>query len=155
MLPFQRKLSCREVKLHSRESLNANPCKQTICPQDTCPKHLKTQTLFNCMSCDSFLLSLSQQSFTVYSTSVFYFLKIFFWFGPFLKSLICYNIVSVLCFGFLATRHVRFQLPNWGLNLHPSHWKMKSQPLDFQGSCLSFIFSLLFLFPETILTKAT
>ena len=30
---------------------------------------------------------------------------------------ICYNVVSVLCFGFLAARHVRAQLPDQGLNL--------------------------------------
>ena len=36
---------------------------------------------------------------------------------------ICYNIASVLPFGFLAARHVSSWLPNQGLNLHPLHWK--------------------------------
>ena len=30
----------------------------------------------------------------------------FFLRGPFLKFLVCYHIASVLCFGFLAERHV-------------------------------------------------
>ena len=44
------------------------------------------------------------------------------------KSLywICYNIASVLGFGFWATGHVGSQLPEQGSNQHPSHWKMKS-----------------------------
>ena len=35
----------------------------------------------------------------------------------------CHSIVSVLCFVFLATRHVGSQLPNQGWNRHPPHWK--------------------------------
>lgn len=34
---------------------------------------------------------------------------------------ICYNITSVLCFGFLTTRHVGSWLPKQGLNPHPLH----------------------------------
>ena len=37
-------------------------------------------------------------------------------------------------FWFLAMRHVRSQLPDQGSNLQPLHWKVKSQPLDHQGS---------------------
>ena len=36
--------------------------------------------------------------------------------------------------GFLASRHVGTQLPDQGSNLHPLHWKAKSQSLDHQGS---------------------
>ena len=35
----------------------------------------------------------------------------------------CHSIVSVLCFGFLATRHVGSQLPDQGWNCHPLHLK--------------------------------
>ena len=41
---------------------------------------------------------------------------------------ICYHIVSVLCFGFLAMRHVGSWLPYQGSNPHPLHWKVKSSP---------------------------
>ena len=42
-----------------------------------------------------------------HSHFLFFSFKDFFWCGPFLNSLwICYSIVSVLCFGFLAPRHV-------------------------------------------------
>ena len=37
-------------------------------------------------------------------------------------------------FGFLAQRHVRSYLPKQGLNSHPLHWKVKSQPLNHQGN---------------------
>ena len=47
---------------------------------------------------------------------------------------ICYNIVSVFCFGFPAMRHVASLLSNQGLNPYPLHWKVKSWPLDCQGS---------------------
>ena len=36
------------------------------------------------------------------------------------------NIASVLCLGFLATRHVGSWLPDQESNLHPLHWKMDS-----------------------------
>ena len=39
---------------------------------------------------------------------------------------ICYHIVSVLRFGFLAMRHVGSWLPYQGSNPHPLHWKVKS-----------------------------
>ena len=35
---------------------------------------------------------------------------------------------------FLAPRHVGSQLLNQESNLHPLHWKAKSQQLDHQGS---------------------
>ena len=47
---------------------------------------------------------------------------------------IYYNIVTALCFGFLAMCHVESYLPDQGLNLHPLRWKTKSQPLAHQGS---------------------
>ena len=34
----------------------------------------------------------------------------------------------------MATRQVGSQLPSWGSNPRPRHWKVKSQPLDHQGS---------------------
>ena len=39
---------------------------------------------------------------------------------------ICYNIASILCFGFLTMRHVGSQFPDQELNVHPLHWKAKS-----------------------------
>ena len=55
--------------------------------------------------------------------------------NSFKKSLLtCYNIASVSCSEFLAPRHVGSYLPNQGLNPHSMHWKMKSQPPDYQGS---------------------
>ena len=48
--------------------------------------------------------------------------------------LICCNIASVLCFGFLVARHIESYFPNEGLNPHPLHWKVKSYSLDCQGS---------------------
>ena len=41
---------------------------------------------------------------------------------------ICYNIASVLCFGFLALTpsHVGSYFRDQGLNLHALHWKAKS-----------------------------
>ena len=44
------------------------------------------------------------------------------------KSLywIYYNIVSMLCFGFLAVRYMGSELPNQGWNPHPLRWKMES-----------------------------
>ena len=49
----------------------------------------------------------------------------FFFFSPSLYW-IYYNIVSVLCFGFGAMRHVGSQLPDEGSDPHPLHWKLKS-----------------------------
>ena len=50
-------------------------------------------------------------------------------------SWIFYNIASVLCFGFLASRHVGSELPDPGRNPHPLHWRRSStQSLDHQGS---------------------
>lgn len=53
------------------------------------------------------------------------FLRYFFGCGPVLKSLlICYNIVSVLCFGF-GCKACRILAPSdQGLKLH-LHWKVK------------------------------
>ena len=48
--------------------------------------------------------------------------------------LICCNITSVLCFGFLVARHMESYFSNQGLNPHPLHWKVKSYSLDCQGS---------------------
>ena len=44
----------------------------------------------------------------------------------------CYNIVSVLCFVFLAKRHVGSQLPDQGSNLHPLHWKQRYRSVQFR-----------------------
>ena len=41
-------------------------------------------------------------------------------------NLICYNIVSIFCFPFLARRHVGSQLLDQRSNLHPLNWKVKS-----------------------------
>ena len=53
----------------------------------------------------------------------------------FLRSLL---IVLQQCFcfmfWFLAISHVESQLSKQGSNLHPLHWKVKSSPLDCQGS---------------------
>ena len=46
-------------------------------------------------------------------------------------------------------RHVRSQHPNQGWNPHSLHWKTQSSPLDWQGSPLSFFFSLI-LFTTSI-----
>ena len=56
---------------------------------------------------------------------------------------------SVLCFGFLAARHVGSQLPDQGSNPHPLHWKVKSQPLDHwtTGEVPESIFFFLKLIP--------
>ena len=48
-----------------------------------------------------------------------FFLRFFFFLflmWTILKVFICYYIASVLCFGFLATRHMGSQLPDQGLN---------------------------------------
>ena len=48
------------------------------------------------------------------------FLKIFFNVDHFKSRYwICYNIASVVCFGFLALRHVGSYFPNQGSHLHP------------------------------------
>ena len=39
---------------------------------------------------------------------------------------IYYNIVSILCFVFMARRHMGSQLKNQGLNQDPLRWKAKS-----------------------------
>ena len=39
---------------------------------------------------------------------------------------ICYNIVSVWCFEFLAWRHMGSQLHNHRWNLYPMYWEVKS-----------------------------
>ena len=46
-------------------------------------------------------------------------------------------ILLVLCFGFLAKKHVGSWLLDQGLNLCPLHWKAKSG-LDHQGSPVIF-----------------
>ena len=46
------------------------------------------------------------------------------------------TVLLFLCFRFLAARHVGSYLPDQGLNLHPLHWKVKSEPLDCWGSPL-------------------
>ena len=73
---------------------------------------------------------------------LFYFFKIFevdlFWksFLNLLQYCFCF-----LCFGSLAARHVGPFSPTKGLNPHPLHCKMKSQPLDCQGNPC-FIFNI-------------
>ena len=65
----------------------------------------------------------------------------FFWCGPFLNSLL--NLLQYLfCFGFSATRYVGSWLPNQGLNPHPLHWKVKSQPLEHQESPLHAVLNI-------------
>ena len=46
---------------------------------------------------------------------------------------ICYNIASVSCFGFLATRHVGSSLPDQGWNWHLLPCRVEPQPLDCWG----------------------
>ena len=46
------------------------------------------------------------------------------------------TLLLFLCFRFLASRHVGSYLPDQELNLHPLHWKVKSEPLDCRGSPL-------------------
>ena len=58
----------------------------------------------------------------------FFFLKIFFWCGPFIKSSL--NLLQY-CFCFMLWFF--FGREACG-NPHPLHWKTKSQPLDHQGS---------------------
>ena len=72
--------------------------------------------------------------------------KLFFTVDHF-KSLywICYNIASVLCFGFLATRHVRSQLADQGLNPHPCIGRGNPRPLDCQGSLKTFVLNRKFI----------
>ena len=58
--------------------------------------------------------------------------------GPFEKYFLCGPLLNfflnLLCFPFLAMRHVGSQLPNQGSGWHLLHWKRKSKPLDHQGS---------------------
>ena len=97
----------------------------------------------------SILIILEHISATLFSIfpftiTSFLFFKDLFWWGPFLKSLrnLLHHCFHCLCFGLLASRHVGSQLPDQGSNslpnslhpLPPSHWKAKSQPLDWQGS---------------------
>ena len=65
--------------------------------------------------------------------------KIFFFdvghFLKFLLNLLQYCFCFMFCFVlFLATRQMGSQLPSQGSNPRPRHWKVKSQPLDHQGS---------------------
>ena len=55
---------------------------------------------------------------------------------------------SILCFGFLAPRHMGSQLPKQGSHLCPLCWKLTSQPLDQEGIPL-----LVFLFCSYYWTK--
>ena len=73
------------------------------------------------------------QSCTYIITINFIFLKIFLIWTIF-KAFTEFVIASVFCFGFLAAMHVGSLLPNQGSNPHPVRWKVKSQPLDHQGS---------------------
>ena len=55
----------------------------------------------------------------------------------------CYNITSVLWFGFLAARHVASYLPHWGSNLKKqslSHWTARDVPTQFFLQPLFFLF---------------
>ena len=63
------------------------------------------------------------------------FLKIF-WCVPFFEIFIDFfnHIVSVLCFGFLAPRHVSSLVPRQESNPHALHRKAKSYTLGSQGS---------------------
>ena len=73
-----------------------------------------------------------------------YVLFFFFWYGPFFGFYwMCYNIVSVLCFGVLARRHGMSWLLDQGLN--PLQWKVKSYPLDHQESLSTFFFFFCFI----------
>ena len=62
-------------------------------------------------------------------------LLLFFWCGPFLKS-IEFVTLLLLLFMFWIFGHETWGIlaPDWGSNLHPMPWKVKSQPLDCQGS---------------------
>ena len=52
--------------------------------------------------------------------------------------LLVISFLNVLIF--LVLGHVESQLTNQGLNPHPLHWKMKSQPGDHQGSLKISVF---------------
>ena len=54
----------------------------------------------------STLLVTSWEHYLLCCIDVSFFLSFFFGCGPFSQSLTCYNTVSVLCFVFLAMRHV-------------------------------------------------
>ena len=63
------------------------------------------------------------------------FLFFFFWRGSFLKSLLnllqhCFCFV----FRFFGGKAYRLLAPQPGIKLNPLHWKVKSSPLDHQGS---------------------
>ena len=50
---------------------------------------------------------------------------------PVTRELLFYVLVLFVCFG---TRYVRSQLPDQGSNSYFPLWKVKSLPLDHQGS---------------------
>ena len=61
----------------------------------------------------------------------------------------CLNVLQY-CFCFMfqvfGGRHLGSYLPDQGLNLYPWHWKVKSQPLDHQGSAPTSLSNPSFLF---------
>ena len=61
-------------------------------------------------------------------------LKYFIYFKAFVEFVTILLLFYV--FWVLAKRHVRSQLPEEGANPHPLHWKVKSYPLNHQGSPL-------------------
>ena len=58
----------------------------------------------------------------------------FFFFKKSLLDLLQYCFCLTFFGFFFAMRHVGSQLPGQGLNPCPLHWKVKSEPLDLQGS---------------------
>ena len=61
-----------------------------------------------------------------------YFLKVLIEFVSTYASVLCWFLFFF--YAFWSRRHVGSYLPNQGLKLHPLHWKVKSKPLDHQGS---------------------
>ena len=67
---------------------------------------------------------------------------LFFFFGvDHFPYWICYSVASVLCFGFLARRHVGSSLPDQELTLQPLHSGEKSSPRGLQGSPVKSCFN--------------
>ena len=69
-------------------------CIYSIVKQVSIPLH--TIPLYNKI----FQLNMKEKQFSVY-----FFFFFFFWYGHFYFKVLIVNITSVLCFGFLATRH--------------------------------------------------
>ena len=71
----------------------------------------------------------------IYILKLFIFLKIFLICAIFkVFCWIFYNIASILRFVFFGHKACGILIPDQGLNLHPLQRKVKSQPVNHQGS---------------------